>query len=106
MKSKYVVDKDFSLRKVTHSVWEILWSCAKWVIATASLAAFYYLIFSLVINTDEERRLKRENRMYEKLYPQMLEKERLISDVVKDLEFRDNAIYKQISRQMHLPWTR
>ena len=29
MKSKYVVDKDFSLRKVTHSVWEILWSCAK-----------------------------------------------------------------------------
>lgn len=96
MKNKYVVDKDFSLRKVTHSVWEILWSCTKWVIATASLAAFYYLIFSLVINTDEERRLKRENRMYEKLYPQMLEKERLISDVVKDLEFRDNAIYKQI----------
>ena len=45
MKSKYVVDKDFSLRKVTHSVWEILWSCAKWVIATASLAAFYYLFF-------------------------------------------------------------
>lgn len=28
MKSKYVVDKDFSLRKVTHSVWEILWRCA------------------------------------------------------------------------------
>lgn len=96
MKNRYVFDKDFSLRRVTHSVWEILWTCTKWVVATASLAACYYVVFSLVINTDEEKKLKQENRMYEKLYPQMKEKEALISDVVKDLEIRDNAIYKQI----------
>lgn len=93
---RYILDKDFNLLKVTRSLSGILWTCAKWVIATASLAAFYYLIFSLVINTDEEKRLKQENRLYEKLYPEMAQKEKLISDVVKDLQARDNAIYKQI----------
>lgn len=94
--ARYILDKDFNLLKVTRSVSGILWTCAKWVIATASLAAFYYLIFSLVVNTDEEKRLKMENRLYEKLYPEMEQKEKLISDVVKDLQARDNAIYKQI----------
>lgn len=93
---RYILDKDFNLLKVTRSLSGILWTCAKWVIATASLAAFYYLIFSLVINTDEEKRLKQENRLYEKLYPEMEQKEKLISDVLKDLQARDNAIYKQI----------
>lgn len=93
---RYILDKDFNLLKVTRSLSGILWTCAKWVIATASLAAFYYLIFSLVVNTDEEKRLKMENRLYEKLYPEMEQKEKLISDVVKDLQARDNAIYKQI----------
>lgn len=94
--ARYILDKDFNLLKVTRSVSGVLWTCAKWVIAMASLAAFYYLIFSLVVNTDEEKRLKRENRLYEKLYPEMEQKEKLISDVVKDLQARDNAIYKQI----------
>ena len=94
--ARYILDKDFNLLKVTRSVSGVLWTCAKWVIATASLAAFYYLIFSMVVNTDEEKRLKRENRLYEKLYPEMEQKEKLISDVVKDLQARDNAIYKQI----------
>ena len=94
--ARYILDKDFNLLKVTRSVSGVLWTCAKWVIATASLAAFYYLIFSLVVNTDEEKRLKRENRLYEKLYPEMEQKEKLISDVVKDLQARDDAIYKQI----------
>ena len=94
--ARYILDKDFNLLKVTRSVSGVLWTCAKWVIATASLAAFYYLIFSLVVNTDEEKRLKQENRLYEKLYPEMEQKEKLISDVVKDLQARDNAIYKQI----------
>ncbi len=94
--ARYILDKDFNLLKVTRSVSGVLWTCAKWVITTASLAAFYYLIFSLVVNTDEEKRLKMENRLYEKLYPEMEQKEKLISDVVKDLQARDNAIYKQI----------
>lgn len=94
--SKYEVDKDFNLKKVTHSVGGILMTSLKWLVATVSLAAFYYLCFSMLISTDEERRLKRENRMYEKLYAEMTEKEQLISDVIKGLEAKDNEIYLKL----------
>lgn len=96
MKNQYIFDKDFNLKKVTHSVSGVLLTCTKWIIATVSLAVFYYVLFSLFINTDEEKRLKRENKMYARLYPEMVQKERLISDVVNDLQLRDNAIYEQI----------
>lgn len=94
--NKYVLDKDFNLKKVTRSVWGILWTCLKWIVATVSLAAFSYLIFSFVLNTEEEKRLKQENRMYEKLYPEMQKKERLVAEVIKDLQARDEEIYKRI----------
>ena len=94
--NKYVFDKDFNLKKVTRSVWGILWTCLKWIVATVSLAAFSYLIFSFVLNTEDEKRLKQENRMYEKLYPEMQKKERLVSEVIKDLQARDEEIYKRI----------
>lgn len=96
MKNSYEFDKYFNLRKATSSVKDVVVTVLKWGIATVSLAAFYYVIFSFFINTDEERALKRENRMYEKLYPDMKEKAALLGDVVKDLQMRDNAIYKQI----------
>ena len=96
MKTRYEFDKDFNFRKVTHSVWGMVRTTLKWLVATVSLAAFYYIVFSFLLNTEEERRLKRENRMYEKLYPQMKEKEQLISDVIKDLRLRDDAIYERL----------
>ena len=96
MKTRHEFDKDFNFRKVTHSVWGMVRTTLKWLVATVSLAAFYYIVFSFFLNTEEERRLKRENRMYEKLYPQMKEKEQLISDVIKDLRLRDDAIYERL----------
>ena len=96
MKTRYEFDKDFNFRKVTHSVWGMVRTTLKWLVATVSLAAFYYIVCSFFLNTEEERRLKRENRMYEKLYPQMKEKEQLISDVIKDLRLRDDAIYERL----------
>ena len=96
MKTRYEFDKDFNFRKVTHSVWGMVRTTLKWLVATVSLAAFYYIVFSFFLNTEEERRLKRENRMYEKLSPQMKEKEQLISDVIKDLRLRDDAIYERL----------
>lgn len=96
MRNRYILDKDFSLRKVTRSIWGVVWTCVKWFVMTVSLAALAYIALSLFINTDEEKRLRRENRMYEKLYAGMAEKAELVSDVVSELELRDNAIYRQI----------
>jgi len=96
MGTRYTVDKDLRLRRVTRSVRDVALSCLKWLVATVSLAALYYMVSSFFISTEEERRLIRENRTYGKLYPELLEKERLVADVVQDLQFRDNAIYEQI----------
>lgn len=95
-RNRFEFDKDFNLKNVTSSLGGILWTSAKWIIATVSLAAFYYLLFSLFLDTDEEKKLRRENKMYEKLYPEMRKQESLIADVIKDLQFRDNALYEKL----------
>ena len=99
--SRYVFDKDFKLRKVTNSVRGILMTSLKWLIATLSMAAFYYLCFSLLISTDEEKKLKRENRMYEKLYPEMQEKERKLQSAVLSIKkkYGKNGIVKCMDLQ-------
>lgn len=95
--AKYIFDKEsFDIKKVSRSFSNILWSAAKWIIVTASMAVVYYIIISLFIGTPEERRLRKENRMYEKLYSQLSYNQELIGDVLNDLETRDNDIYNEI----------
>ena len=95
--AQYEFDKEsFSFRKVTSSIGGVLWRIVKWVVAGFSLAAFYYLVISLFIRTDVERKLARENRMYEKTYTELLEKQKLLEEGIEDLRLRDDDIYKEI----------
>ncbi len=66
------------------------------IVATASMAVLYYVIFALIFSTDEEKRLRDENRVYEREFPLLEEKENLISDVVEGLRVKDNNIYREI----------
>lgn len=94
---RYVFDKTrIEFRKVTHSVWTILGKTLKYFIVTASLAVVYYIVFALLVNTDSERKLKRENQMYSRLYDEMLRKEQLVGDVMESLKAKDNEIYRQL----------
>lgn len=96
-KSRYEFNrKDFALKEVRRTARGILWIVAKWTIATLSLAALYYVVFSLFISTEEERRLTLENRLYEKVYPEMQQRHRLNAEVIKGLQERDRQIYEQI----------
>ena len=70
-------------------------------LGVAALCAFVftlicYAVFSLTINTDLEGRLKRENKMYEKLYPQLLPQQKLLNDAVAGLELKDSEIYSEV----------
>ena len=70
-------------------------------LGVAALCAFVftlicYAAFSLTINTDLEGRLKRENKMYEKLYPQLLPQQELLNDAVAGLELKDGEIYSEV----------
>ena len=86
MGAKYEFDKTrMEFRKVTHSVWTVLGKAVKYFLVTASLAVVYYVVFSFVINTDSERKRKRENQMYRQMYKSLSAREELVGDVVVPL---------------------
>ena len=96
MSSQYIVDKDFRFKEEKASVWTVIRRILMFFVATASLAAVYYLIFALIFSTEKERRLKQENRLYEQEYPEMARKEALLADVVEGLKVKDDRIYEEI----------
>ncbi len=65
-------------------------------IGSLSMALLYYVIFALIFSTDTERRLRRENRMYEQEYPELARKEKLVADVIEGLKVKDDRIYEDI----------
>ncbi|MDO5443449.1 MAG: M23 family metallopeptidase [Bacteroidia bacterium] len=95
-KEHFVIDKNLRIKASTRSAWHVLKSVLKYAVATVSLAVFYYVVFALVISTDSEKRLIKENRLYEKTYQDMLDRERLLSDAIDGLSVKDNQIYDEI----------
>ncbi len=96
MSNRYILGEDNSFRKARTSVWAILRKVLVFLIATASMAVLYYIVLALFFSTDTEKRLSRENRMYEKLIPEMEAKEELLADVINGLQVRDNMIYDEV----------
>ena len=97
MGTKYEFDKTrMEFRKVTHSVWAVLGKALKYFLVTASLAVVYYVVFSFVISTDSERKLKRENQMYRQMYKDLAAREELAGDVIEGLKVRDDEIYRRL----------
>ena len=95
-REQYIIDRNLRFRRSTRTVWNVVKSILKYTVATVSLAVFYYIVFALVVNTDSERKLIRENRLYERTYQDMLDREKLLSDVIAGLEVRDDQIYEEI----------
>lgn len=89
-------DNDIRFRKNKTSVWAVIRRILMFFVASVSLAVLYYVIFALIFSTDEERKLRQENRMYAKEYPELERKERLVADVVGELQVRDDRIYEEI----------
>lgn len=97
MSSRYIFDKDdIRFRKKKTSVWAVVRRILMFFVASVSLAVLYYVIFALVFSTDEEKRIRQENRMYAKEYPELERKEKLLADVVDGLMVRDDGIYSEI----------
>ena len=93
---QYEFDKgSFSFKKP--SKWKTaLMTALKVMLYALALMVVSYTLFALVINTDTERRLKRENRMYAKIYPELGPKETLLRDAISVLEVKDDSIYEEV----------
>ncbi len=97
MSSQYIFDKDgIKFRKKRTSVWTVVRWILMFFVATASMSVLYYVLFAFVFSTDEERRLRDENRIYEREFPELELKEKLISDVVDGLRIKDDMIYEEV----------
>lgn len=83
-------------REVNQTFWSILVLTVKYALLSLFLAGVYYAVFALFVSTDTEKRLRRENKLYERIYPGMLENEALVSDVIDNLQLRDAKIYKDV----------
>lgn len=89
-------NEDFKFRKKRTSVWAVMRRILMFFVVTLSLALVYYIIFALVFSTDTEQRLKNENRMYAREFPELERKEELISEVIDGLKIKDDMIYEEI----------
>lgn len=97
MAKQYEFDKKhFNFRRVRTSVWDAVRKALLFFIASVSMAVLYYIVFALFFSTNEERRLRNENRMYEREYPVLEQKEKMLAGVVEGLMVRDDKIYEEI----------
>lgn len=97
MSGQYIYDRNTAkFKKVKLSAWTVLRKILLLFIASVSMAVLYYVILALFVSTEEERRLKMENRMYERELPELEAREKLLSDVVTGLQVRDDKIYEEI----------
>ena len=68
----------------------------RYLAAVVTTAIGFYVLFSLLFSTEEEKRLQQENDLYATYYQELREKERLVTDVVEGLETKDDALYRRI----------
>ena len=83
----------FHFGQVPRQIGRTVATLVVYLLLTFTLAVLVYLAFTLVFRTDTERRLKREIRMYERLYPGLEEREQLLGDAIANLQHKDNEIY-------------
>ena len=81
-------------KKKVSKVRKVLGSILRHMVGAVSFAIVLYVLFALFFSTDEERQLQRENHLYRDRYSKMVEKEKLIGDVVENLMEKDNDIYE------------
>ena len=82
--------------KVRVQTWRIVRMALLYILFTIAIAVMVYGVFSLFLNTDTDKRLKRENRMYERYVPEMQSRAEMLGDAIANLQYKDNGIYSQV----------
>ncbi|MCR4859431.1 MAG: M23 family metallopeptidase [Bacteroidales bacterium] len=82
--------------QVPRKVGRVLLHLLLYMLLTFTLAVLTYLAFTLLYRTDTEKRLRREIRLYERLYPELEEREQLLGDAIAGLQHKDDEIYSLV----------
>lgn len=92
----YRIDSDLEVRESVKPGRRVLNFILKVVAVSLVVTVVVYLVIAVAVNTDVEGRLKRENKMFEKLYPELLPQQQLLEDAISNLEIKDNEVYEAI----------
>lgn len=96
-KQGYEFDRNsFNFRQASVHVWQKVLGLLKFILVSFSLTAVFFLVLSLLIDTDVAKRLKKENNAYSLAYAEMLETEELLADAIASVQQRDDEIYNRI----------
>ena len=60
------------------------------------LALLYYVVFSLLVSTEQEKVLARETQLMEQEYSKLQQKIGVLDNTIKNLQHRDREIYRSI----------
>lgn len=97
MAPKYVFDKEsLRFKKTSRSIRKGIWLVLRFFMWSATISILTYVVLAFAFSTDEEKRLRHENKMYERLWPEMLSQQQLISDVVSGLRITDGEVYSRL----------
>lgn len=88
--------RSFSFGKVRRDLGRAVMYVLGYLALTLVAAVLAYAVFAIFFRTDTERMLRREIRMYERLYPELAERAEMTRDAVAGLQHKDNQIYEQI----------
>ncbi len=86
--------RNFRFGKVRVNAGRVLLLVLGYLLVTLTIAVLVYGVFALFWRTDTERELRREIRMYERIYPTLAPKEELLRDGIAGLQYKDNEIYE------------
>ena len=85
-----------NFEKVQVSKWQILYRLSGYLAMGLVFAFFSIWIFTEFFDSPEEKRLKMENGFYADRYDQLTRRVNDLESVLKDMEYRDDNIYRVI----------
>ncbi len=85
-----------SKRSPAQRIWSVTWRVLGYLLMTMTLAIFTYLVFMLFFRTDQEKMLRKEISMYERIYPGLVPKEEMIGDAIANLQHKDASVYDMV----------
>ena len=92
---RYSFDRrSMSVRREGFDFLGLLGNVVRVLLVSLSLFIVAYFILANFVSTDTEKRLRREIRAYEKAYPDLVEKEKLLGESIAALETKDDNIYR------------
>lgn len=89
-------DRTMSYRKAGFNFLGLLGNVLRILLVSLSLFVVAYFILARFLSTDAEKRLRREIKAYEKIYPQLQEREALLGKSLQALETKDDGIYRTV----------